>query len=146
MQVVNSWTLNEYIPIFVTSDYEIDQPAAVQFVAGVNGWVYSVTQGGTTVGGAAAAYGESTQQFADLSDLWLTYRVNRVSCELTPNNPGAGNQSGVFVVRDTGSTQVPYPVPATDSIINRYSTLKDVRLVAPAKKASMTMDYQGLLM
>jgi len=139
--VVNSWILNEYVPIFVTTAYNIEQPAAVQFVAGVNGWVYQVTQAGTVVGGAAAAYGESTQQFAELSDLWLTYRINRVSCELTPNNPGAGNQSGVFVVRDTGSDQVPYPISASDSIVNRYSTLKDVNLVAPCRKASMSQNY-----
>ena len=52
----------------------------------------------------------------------------------------------MFVVRDTGSDQVPYPINAQDSIINRYSTLKDVKLVEACKKAAMTQNYQGLLM
>jgi len=44
MQTVSSWVLNEYVPIVVNSNsYNIDQPAQVQFVAGVNGWNYLVT-------------------------------------------------------------------------------------------------------
>jgi hypothetical protein len=80
-----------------------------------------------------------------LSKLWLTYRVNRVNLELAPNNPGAGNQSGVFVVRDTGAAALPYPLGAT-ALINRYSTLKDVKLVAPARKAALAQAYGGLML
>jgi hypothetical protein len=50
-----------------------------------------VSQSGQQIVQAEGAYGENTRQFAELSDLWLTYRMNRVHCELTPNNPGAGN-------------------------------------------------------
>lgn len=61
----------------------------------------------------AGAYGEGTAQFAELSNLWLTYRLDKVTVELTPNNPGAGNQSGVFVVRDSGGAPVPFPLTPT---------------------------------
>jgi hypothetical protein len=61
MQVVNSWTLNEFVPILVNSTtYDIDSPAQVQFVAGPNGWVYSVDQGGVRLVQEEGAYGENT--------------------------------------------------------------------------------------
>lgn len=37
------------------------------------------------------AYGEVTAQFSELADLWLTYRLDSITLELVPNNPGAGN-------------------------------------------------------
>ena len=57
----------------------------------------------------------------------MTYRLNKVELELIPNNPGAGNQSGVFCVRDTGGTNLPYSLGA-ESVVNFYSRLKDVKL------------------
>ena len=37
-----------------------------------------------------AAYGEETQQFAELARLWETYRLSQVSVEFIPNFVGAG--------------------------------------------------------
>jgi len=64
MGMTRDWTLNEYVAVFVPntpgSTYNIDQPAVVQFVAGINGWAYSVFQSGVTLVESASAYGEGT--------------------------------------------------------------------------------------
>lgn len=57
--------------------------------------------------------------------------------ELVPNNPGAGNQSGVFAVRDTGGEPVPYEF-GTESPISFYGRLKDARLIPNNRTARLT--------
>jgi hypothetical protein len=85
----------------------------------------------------AQSYGESGGQFSQLSQLWLTYRLDRVTLELVPNNPGAGNQSGVFVVRDVGGEPIPYSF-ANESPVNFYSRLKDVKLMPNTRCARIS--------
>jgi hypothetical protein len=97
----------------------------------------------------SASYGENAGQFAELSELWLTYRLDRVTCEFVPNNPGAGNQSAVVCVRDVGGEPVPYAFNTTGQTqdpILFYSRLKDARLYPNNKNVKMTMDYKGLMM
>jgi hypothetical protein len=125
--------------------YNIDQPAAVQFVTGVNGWAYNIIQGGAEIFGADGAFGENTSQFTELSQLWLTYRLDKVVLRLTANNPGAGNQSGIISVRDPGGTTEPYQL-GSEALINYYSRLKDAKLCKPNAECTMMQDYRGLLM
>jgi len=71
--------------------------------------------------------------------------LDRVTCEFVPNNPGAGNQSGVIAVRDVGAEPVPYPVAGVSPIL-LYSRLKDARLFPNTKNVRMSQDYKGLMM
>jgi len=93
----------------------------------------------------SGSYGETTQQFAELAELWLTYRLDKIELEFIPNNPGAGNQSSVFCVRDAGGAAVPYPINGAE-FIDYYSRLKDVKLGPNTRRTKMTQSYRGLLM
>jgi hypothetical protein len=101
--------------------------------------VYSIFQGGTNAPVTSAAYGENVGQFTELANLWLTYRLDRVTLEFVPNNPGAGNQSGVVAVRDVGAEPVPYPISSTSpdpTLI--YSRLRDAQLFPNTKNVKMS--------
>lgn len=139
--------MNEFVPIIApVTGYNIDEPALVQFVAGPNGFAFTITQGGAVLAGLqSSSYGENTLQFAELAELWLTYRLDKVTLEFVPNNPGAGNQSSVFCVRDTGGAAVPYPINGAE-FINYYSRLKDVKLGPNTRRTKMSQNYRGLMM
>jgi len=125
--------------------YNVDEPCVVQFCAGVNGWSFTLRQSGNTSPLESGAYGERPGQFAQLSELWLTYRLDKITLELVPNNPGAGNQSGVFAVRDTGGRQIPYDFNLGESPITFYSRLKDVKLCPNTRTCRMAQDYRGVM-
>jgi hypothetical protein len=57
----------------------------VQFTAGINGWLWEIRQSGTFITGQTRAYGEDTEQFAELALLWSTYAMGSVKIELVPN-------------------------------------------------------------
>jgi len=69
--------------------------------------------------------------------LWLTYRLDRVVVEFVPNNPGAGNQSGVIAVRDVGAEPVPYGFTQGNPTIF-YSRLKDAKLHPNTRNVKMS--------
>jgi hypothetical protein len=98
----------EIIPIIPgVGGYVPESPAVVNFICGPNRWYWSVVQQGTVVQEQNGAYGEFTGQFAELSLLWATYRLDSVKLTFVPNNTGAGSQSSVVSAIPTAGETIP---------------------------------------
>ena len=81
----------QIVPVTIDTDvYDSAKPATVQFTSGINRWIWELRQGGSVQSSQNLAYGEFTEQFAELAALWETYRLDSVQVQFVPNMTGAG--------------------------------------------------------
>jgi hypothetical protein len=94
--------------------------------ASVNRFSWVAYQGGSAIAGVESEYGAIGGQFAELTTLWQTYRLNAVRVEFIPNNTGSGSQSATLHAVDPAGDYRPLVVQSgdiTDSITG-YSRLR----------------------
>lgn len=79
------------MPLSLGNTYVADQPVFIEFAASVNRFSWVAYQGGSPIAGEESEYGAIGGQFAELTTLWATYRLNAVRVEFIPNNTGSGS-------------------------------------------------------
>jgi hypothetical protein len=86
------------------------------------------------------AYGEFTEQFAELAALWATYRLDSVEVTFVPSQTGAGQQTATISAIDPAGD--PDQLPIVD-VIQSISRLRSVNLCDSRKQCRRKLDYRG---
>jgi hypothetical protein len=116
----------------------------LQIEAGTNGWNYELLQGGVGVGNRSALYGALTGQFAQLSSLWQTYRLDGIMLEFTPSSFSGLGQAGPMasVVDAAGLT---LPQPNAGDLLERFSRSRTLNVSLPEAKTVRSLNYHSWL-
>jgi hypothetical protein len=83
--------LLDIVPITADPTSNPNDPVNVQVVAGPNGWSWNSSVAGSIQVAQASLYGNLNEQFAELQQLWSTYRLISVNLTYVPSMQGAGN-------------------------------------------------------
>ena len=82
------------------------------------------------VGNQSALFGELTNQFAELSKVWQTYRLDHVIVEFTPSGfQGLGYNAPALSIVDAGG--VPSPLSNATEILGQFSRSRTVNVTSP---------------